>query len=99
MIFGPRYADKQTVFDFLTRTRTEHTPPSEGGGHGGGDLGLSRAFVAAVAEEDQKILAVTPDNILNSHLLVFAAEKARREERTIRFDEFKSKALAGEAVF
>lgn len=85
----------QTVFDFLTRTKTIHNPPNEGGGHGGGDLGLARAFVSAVAENDQSLLGVTPEEVLNSHLLVFAGEKARREERTVRFDEFKRDCLEG----
>jgi hypothetical protein len=76
-----------------------HTPPNEGGGHGGGDQGLSKAFVEAVASNDQSILGVTPEEILNSHLLVFAAEKARREERVIRFGEFKEGALRGDFVF
>jgi hypothetical protein len=71
----------------------------DGGMHGGGDLGLSRAFIEAVASKDQTRLGVTPDDVLNSHLLVFAAEKARREERVIRFGDFKKGALAGEAVF
>lgn len=67
--------------------------------HGGGDLGLSRAFVQAVAKNEQSVLGVTPDDVLNSHLLVFAAEKARREERVVRFDDFKRDALAGKSVF
>lgn len=87
------------MFDFLTRTKTVHNPPNEGGGHGGGDLGLSRAFVQAVAEGDQAVLGVTPEEVLNSHLLVFAAEKARREERVVRFEEFKKGAMTGEDVF
>lgn len=87
------------MYDFLTRTRTAHHPKMDGGMHGGGDVGLSRAFVKAVADKDQSVLGVTPDDVLNSHLLVFAAEKARREERVVRFDEFKRGALAGEKVF
>lgn len=92
-------ADAQTVFDFLSRVKSVHTPPMDGGGHGGGDLGLSKAFVEAVARKDQTILGVTPEEILNSHLLVFAAEKARRDERVVRFNDFKSSALRGETVF
>jgi hypothetical protein len=67
--------------------------------HGGGDLGLSRAFIEAVATKDQAKLGVTPDDVLNSHLLVFAAEKARREEKVIRFADFKKGAMAGQDVF
>jgi len=85
------------VFDFLTRVKTIHNPPSDGGGHGGGDTGLARTFIRAVAENDQSILGVTPEEVLNSHLLVFAAEKARKEGRVIDFGEFKESALAGKA--
>ena len=89
----------QTVFDFLTRTRQHYAPKATGGMHGGGDLGLSRAFIEAVANKDQSRLRVTPDEVLNSHLLVFAAEKSRREERVVRFQDFKRDALAGKHVF
>ena len=91
------YIPLQTVFDFLTRTKTVHTPPSLGGHHGGGDVGLAGTFVEAVAKRDQSILAVTPDEVLNSHLLVFAAERARRENTVIDFVDFKRQALVDKA--
>jgi hypothetical protein len=37
-----------TIHDFRTGARTKSVPRDEGGGHGGGDLGLIRAFVHAV---------------------------------------------------
>ena len=85
----------QTVFDFLTRTKTVHTPPNDGGGHGGGDTGLARAFIRAVATNDQSVLNVTAQEVLNSHLLVFAGEQARKERRVVEFGEFKERALLG----
>ena len=78
----------------MTRTSTHYAPKLDGGYHGGGDTGLARAFVAAVAAEDQKELAVTPEEILDSHLLVFAAEQARKENRVVDFTEFKRDAMA-----
>ncbi|KAM3447038.1 hypothetical protein MY3296_009123 [Beauveria thailandica] len=77
------------VFDFLSRTSKHYTPKLDGGYHGGGDTGLARAFVSAVAQSDQSILRVTIDDILDSHLLVFAAEKARRESCVVDFEQFK----------
>ncbi|OAA43375.1 streptomycin biosynthesis protein StrI [Beauveria brongniartii RCEF 3172] len=77
------------VFDFLSRTSKHYTPKLDGGYHGGGDTGLARAFVSAVAQSDQSILRVTIDDILDSHLLVFAAEKARKESCVVDFDQFK----------
>ncbi|ORX37400.1 putative NAD-binding Rossmann fold oxidoreductase [Kockovaella imperatae] len=86
-----------TVFDFLTRTKTVHNPPLQGGYHGGGDIGLSKAFVEAVARKDQSKLGVTPDEVLNSHLLVFAGETARKQGTVVNFEEFKKEALASKA--
>ena len=82
-----------TVTDFRTGKRTTHCPPNEGGGHGGGDLGLIRTFINAVRLGDQTILGVDVGEILTNHLTVFAAEQSRKEgkvvdcaqyERTIR---------------
>lgn len=84
-----------TVFDFLTRTKKTYTPQSGIGSHGGGDGGLSAAFVDAVLARDQACLGITPQDVLNSHLIVFAAEKARREGTVVDFDSFKAQALAG----
>ena len=70
----------------------------EGGYHGGGDMGLARAFIASVADNDQSHLGVTPQDILDSHLLVFAAETARREGRVVDFDEFERGCQEGRYV-
>ena len=81
------------MFDFLTRTKTHHTPKSEGGYHGGGDTGLARAFVNAVASNDQRVMGVTTEDVLASHLLVFAAEKARKDGQVVEFSKFKDESL------
>jgi hypothetical protein len=80
-------------------TRTTHTLPVHGpddddgdgagvgaealGGHGGGDYGLIRAFVTAVATNDPSVLLSGARESLASHLLVFAAEHARRTGTTV----------------
>ncbi|BEI92123.1 uncharacterized protein CcaverHIS019_0409430 [Cutaneotrichosporon cavernicola] len=89
-----------TVFDFRTRQRTSHSPKqTEEGGHGGGDAGLSMAFVDAVVQRKQECLGITPDDVLNSHLIVFAAEKARHTNTVVDFDTFKTQALDGTATY
>ncbi|MEZ4680746.1 MAG: Gfo/Idh/MocA family oxidoreductase [Caldilineaceae bacterium] len=75
------------ITDFLTdETRTIDTTKSDAsilGGHGGGDLGLMASFIKAVAENDPSGLLSGPDETLESHLMVFAAEQARREHRVV----------------
>ncbi len=91
-IFGTRgelFGDGDTiqVFDFLTdQTRTistEMDDDSAMGGHGGGDYGLMDHFVAAVAAKDPSMILSGPDESLETHRMVFAAERARCEHRVV----------------
>ena len=91
-IFGTRgelYGDGDNiqVFDFLTdQTRTisaEMDDDSAMGGHGGGDYGLMDRFVAAVAAKDPSKILSGPDESLETHRMVFAAERARCEHRVV----------------
>ena len=86
--------DLQTVFDFLTREKTTHRPVPLDDSHGGGDAGLSHAFFSAVAQSDQTIMRVTPEDVLQSHLTVFAAEQSRKTRKTVDFKTFKEAAFA-----
>jgi hypothetical protein len=54
------------------------------GGHGGGDYRLMKAFVEAVARNDRSLILSGPEETLESHLMVFAAERARRENRVVQ---------------
>jgi predicted dehydrogenase len=85
-IFGTRgelYGDSSNieVFDFLTqKTEKIDTNASENsilGGHGGGDGGLMEKFVTALAENDPSGILSGSDATLESHHMVFAAEKSR----------------------
>jgi predicted dehydrogenase len=49
-------------------------------GHGGGDFALVRDFIDAVAFRDPSKLSATPRETLDSHRLVFAAERARAQQ-------------------
>jgi hypothetical protein len=75
------------VYDFLTdKTCTVDTQATEGtvsGGHGGGDQGVMKAFVEAVTHNDPTRVLTGPQETLESHLMVFAAERARREHRVV----------------
>jgi predicted dehydrogenase len=94
-IFGTRgelYGDGSIIehYDFLTdhteRIDTSATDASILGGHGGGDYGLMSHFVQAIAEEDPSWILSGIDETLESHLMVFTAERARREGRMIALD-------------
>ena len=91
-IFGTRgeiYGDgsKITLFDFLTDTTkvidTEASDASILGGHGGGDYGLMSGFIAAVGANDPSKILSGPSETLETHLMVFAAERARRENSVV----------------
>ncbi|MFW9846886.1 MAG: Gfo/Idh/MocA family protein [Candidatus Thorarchaeota archaeon] len=91
-IFGTRgeiYGDGTTirVFDFLTdTTKTYDTSMKKElalEGHGGGDYELIHAFVSAVLHNDPSRILSGTEETLESHLIVFAAERSRREKRTI----------------
>ena len=74
--------DRLELFDFLTDSTREIEVGAEGG-HGGGDEGIMGAFTRAVAENDPGCILSGPDETLETHLMVFAAERARREGRVV----------------
>jgi predicted dehydrogenase len=91
-IFGTRgeiygNGDIIRLTDFLTdetrEIKIEEPEANPLGGHGGGDYGLISAFIAAVQNNDPSLLLSGPDETLESHLIVFAAEQARREHRVV----------------
>lgn len=78
--------------NFQTGEKIEHAPEIEvGGKHGGGDMALIRAFVMAVRENNTSFLGEgnCTDHALLSHLVVFAAEKSRREGKVIDVKKFE----------
>ena len=81
-----------TVTDFRTRHTTTYHPKLEGGGHGGGDLGLMKTFIEAVRTGQQEILGTDVSEVLKSHLTVFAAEQSRREGIVVDYAKFEKAA-------
>jgi hypothetical protein len=79
---------KFTVTDFRTGASKEHVFNIVGG-HGGGDIGLIKAFVDAVRTSKQDVLGTDVGEVVKSHLTVFAAEASRREGRVIDCIEFE----------
>ena len=73
------FLDEQT-----RRIETAKRGDSELQGHGGGDEGLMQAFVKAVATGNSEHLSGTPQEALQAHLIVFAAERSRLTQQTIQ---------------
>jgi predicted dehydrogenase len=92
--------------DFSGRleTRTYHPArvrkerfPYHGILHGGGDKIILREFADAVARQSPDLL-IAADTCLDSHLIGFAAEKARTENVVVDMDEFRKDAWARAAA-
>jgi predicted dehydrogenase len=86
-IFGTRgeiYGDGRFIrhFDFMTnqwrQIDTQAADGSAAAGHGGGDTRLMEHFIDAVARGERKAILSGPVETLESHRMVFAAERARR---------------------
>ena len=94
-VFGTRGmltgdSSKLQRFDFLTE-QTEEIDTDAGdasllGGHGGGDYRLMDSFINAVAANDPSAILSGPKETLETHLMVFAAEKARHSGCGIDID-------------
>jgi len=91
-IFGSRgeiLGDSRSIriMDFLTDEKEElhlnTASTNADGGHGGGDSGIMRRFLAAVAENDPEKITTGLAESYDSHALVFAAETARKESRVV----------------
>lgn len=91
-IFGTRGeiegdGTKISLYDFLMeKTKVIDVAVSDSDTlelHGGGDYGVMNSFVSAVAHNDPSEILSGPEETLESHLIVFAAERSRRERRTV----------------
>jgi len=90
--FGYGSGDSIEIHDHLTG-RVEYIDPRAGtSGHGGGDEGIMAAFVNALHNPGTAL--TTARESLESHLMAFAAEKARVEGSIIRMDDFRRQAEA-----
>jgi hypothetical protein len=88
-----------TTTNFNTRETTSHEPiVEEPSLHGGADTGFFAEFIQSVKEGKQEILGTTVDEILRSHLTVFAAEKSRREGTIVNVQEYEKQARASMAT-
>jgi len=96
--------DYISAHTFLKGETTQYTPEASTGGHGGGDGALAENFCKAVQavnqgvdveEAQRKWLGVTIEEIVRSHIAVFAAERARKERRVVDWHTFWKKEVDG----
>lgn len=76
------------------RVRTERIP-YHGILHGGGDKTLLLQFAQAVRQGHDRDLLIAARTALDSHLVGFAAEKARTENVVVDMDEFRRQVQTG----
>lgn len=74
------------IRDFVTNQTRKVPVIQEASGHGGGDDGIMRAFVAAV--EGNTPFSASAEGAVISHLMAFAAEKSRVEHCTIDMNDY-----------
>lgn len=95
-IFGTKgeiYGDGTTirVYDFLSEETEVHDTSAETSiltDHGGGDYWLMHQFIEAVSNGDPSKILSGPIETLETHLMTFAAERSRRENRIIPMSEY-----------
>ena len=72
-----------TLYDYLNDQTREimvsDDVPIEMSGHGGGDYGVIDTFIQGVATRDQSRILTGPMETLETHLMVFAAERSRHK--------------------
>ncbi|KAF1982280.1 NAD(P)-binding protein [Aulographum hederae CBS 113979] len=95
-----------TVHSFTTGLTTVHTPSTTTmRGHGGGDDGLVRVFVEAVAkvrnegwkaeEAQRRYLGAGVEEVVRSHVAVWAAEEGRRKGAVVGWGDFWREHVEG----
>lgn len=61
------------------------------GGHGGGDVGLMTAFSNMLEHNDDSVCDM--ENIIDNHLIVFAAEESRLTGKVVDLKEYKEQLI------
>jgi predicted dehydrogenase len=78
------------VHYYNSGTTDRITPGTPEGGHSGGDPAMIREFLDAVRRDDPAAVTASGTESVDSHLLAFAAEKARLENTVVDFAQYKA---------
>ena len=84
--------NKLKVYDYTKKAWESCDFASEAGnvsdGHGGGDFGIMESFVNALLNENESGIRTGADETLVSHLMTFAAEQSRIDNKVVELDSF-----------
>jgi len=85
--------DELVHYDFLTQKRTVYdesdaAASSVMSGHGGADFFAMDSFIRALSLNKPELIGTNADDSLVSHIIAFAAETARKENRVCQLNEF-----------
>ena len=75
------------IIDFITGNKNVIHLSNASSGHGGGDYGIMEDFIKLVQHDGKKQGRTSALTSVQSHLIAFAAEKARVEKRVINMKE------------
>ena len=81
--------DKITLYDSISGKRKKIRKTGMLGGHGGGDDGIMRAFLKSVTGRDRTSIITDAQSSLESHLMAFAADISRLEDRVVKMEEIR----------
>lgn len=87
-LLGNQARNELLLTDHRTGATETVYPEVTASGHGGGDEGVMQSFVAGLRGDESRVLTSASES-LESHLLAFAAEDARRTGRVIDMDAYK----------
>lgn len=77
-----------TLFGSGKTEKITLTDPGGHVGHGGGDLRLVRDFIRSVQQSGEHTSATSAAASVQSHLMAFAAERSRLEQRMVQLREY-----------
>jgi predicted dehydrogenase len=90
-IRGYSAESKFTVYDFLTKDKTEIRIEKPKSGHGGGDAGIIKNFLHEIRHYDGKQSLTSAKVSVESHMMAFAAETSRKNHgESIDLIQFKA---------
>ena len=84
------------VIDFSTGARSVISLNETNSGHGGGDEGIMQNFVRLLQHDDTNEGLTSAKISLQSHLMAFAAEKSRLENKVIDINKFSEQIKRGQ---